>query len=379
MKRKILTVLGTRPEAIKLAPVLREINTNVSFESHICVTAQHREMLDQVLSLFQIVPDYDLDIMRPRQSLSEVTNRALSGVSQVIEEIMPDIVIVQGDTTTTFAASLASYYLDVSVGHVEAGLRTGDLFAPFPEECNRVMTSILATWHFAPTLHNRQNLLREGIADERITVTGNTVIDSLLWVKEIISKQNKDQWNEYWGRAKEAIRHGQNPIILITGHRRENFGDKFRSICDGLRELARRHPEWNFIYPVHLNPNVREPVNHYLGELENFYLLEPLEYVPFIYLMDRSHLILTDSGGVQEEAPALGKPVLVLREKTERHEVIESGATRLIGTSAQRIVLEVEVLMNDKSNYSKMARATNPYGDGRASQRIVDVLKKRFY
>ncbi|MBW5894699.1 non-hydrolyzing UDP-N-acetylglucosamine 2-epimerase [Pectobacterium polaris] len=371
---KVLTVFGTRPEAIKMAPLVHALAQDGAFESRICVTAQHREMLDQVLRLFDITPDYDLDIMRPGQGLSEISCRILSGLEPVMAEFKPDLVLVHGDTTTTLATSLAAFYQRIPVGHVEAGLRTGNLYSPWPEEANRKLTGHLAMYHFAPTENSRQNLLREHLSDRHIFVTGNTVIDALFWVRDRILgdaalRRSLDE--------KYAFLDDNKKLILVTGHRRESFGGGFERICSALADIARRHPEVQIVYPVHLNPNVSEPVNRILSGIDNVMLIAPQDYLPFVYLMNRSYMILTDSGGIQEEAPSLGKPVLVMRDTTERPEAIEAGTVKLVGTEVTSIVDAVSMLLTDEEAYQAMSRAHNPYGDGQACQRIVDALKNR--
>jgi len=369
---KVLTVFGTRPEAIKMAPLVHALAQDGEIDARLCVTAQHREMLDQVLQLFAIVPDYDLNIMRPGQGLTEITSRILEGLKSVFAEFRPDVVLVHGDTTTTFAASLAAFYHQIPVGHVEAGLRTGDLYSPWPEEANRTLTGHLATWHFPPTETARQNLLRENLPAARMFVTGNTVIDALFWVRDRVLSDEQL-------RNSLATRYpflaADKKLILVTGHRRESFGDGFERICSALADIARRHPEAQIVYPVHLNPNVSEPVNRILSDIDNVVLIEPQEYLPFVWLMDRAWLILTDSGGIQEEAPSLGKPVLVMRDTTERPEAVDAGTVRLVGTDTQKIVREVTRLLTDEEAYQSMSRAHNPYGDGLACERIVQALK----
>ena len=369
---KVLTVFGTRPEAIKMAPLVHALAKDPHFEAKVCVTAQHREMLDQVLKLFSIVPDYDLNIMQPGQGLTEITCRILEGLKPVLESFKPDVVLVHGDTTTTMAASLAAFYQRIPVGHVEAGLRTGDLSSPWPEEGNRTLTGHLATYHFAPTETSRQNLLRENIADNRITVTGNTVIDALFWVRDRVLS-DEALHNELTQRYP-FLANGKK-MILVTGHRRESFGRGFEQICHALAEIAANNPDVQIVYPVHLNPNVSEPVKRILGHVENVILIEPQDYLPFVWLMNRAWLILTDSGGIQEEAPSLGKPVLVMREMTERPEAVSAGTVCLVGTDSQRIVNEVTRLLQDESAYQAMSRAHNPYGDGHACHRILSALK----
>ncbi|MFG1175792.1 non-hydrolyzing UDP-N-acetylglucosamine 2-epimerase [Erwiniaceae bacterium CAU 1747] len=369
---KVLTVFGTRPEAIKMAPLVHALAQDHEIESRLCVTAQHREMLDQVLHLFSLVPDYDLNIMRPGQGLTEITSRILEGLKTVFADFTPDVVLVHGDTTTTLAASLAAFYHRIPVGHVEAGLRTGDLYSPWPEEANRTLTGHLASYHFAPTERSRQNLLRENLPDSRVFVTGNTVIDALFWVRDrVLSHDNL--------RTSLAARYpfldADKKLLLVTGHRRESFGGGFERICNALAEIARLHPQLQIVYPVHLNPNVSEPVNRILKGIDNIFLIEPQEYLPFVWLMDRAWLILTDSGGIQEEAPSLGKPVLVMRDATERPEAIEAGTVRLVGTDGAKIVSEVTRLLSDEAAWQTMSHAHNPYGDGLACQRIVQALK----
>ncbi|MBZ7663315.1 non-hydrolyzing UDP-N-acetylglucosamine 2-epimerase [Klebsiella grimontii] len=369
---KVLTVFGTRPEAIKMAPLVHALAKDPHFEAKVCVTAQHREMLDQVLKLFSIVPEYDLNIMQPGQGLTEITCRILEGLKPVLESFKPDVVLVHGDTTTTMAASLAAFYQRIPVGHVEAGLRTGDLSSPWPEEGNRTLTGHLATYHFAPTETSRQNLLRENIADNRIAVTGNTVIDALFWVRDRVLSDEVLR-NELTQRYP-FLANGKK-MILVTGHRRESFGRGFEQICHALAEIAANNPDVQIVYPVHLNPNVSEPVKRILGHVENVMLIEPQDYLPFVWLMNRAWLILTDSGGIQEEAPSLGKPVLVMRDMTERPEAVSAGTVCLVGTDSQRIVNEVTRLLQDESEYQAMSRAHNPYGDGQACHRILSALK----
>lgn len=369
---KVLTVFGTRPEAIKMAPLVHALAKDPHFEAKVCVTAQHREMLDQVLKLFSIVPEYDLNIMQPGQGLTEITCRILEGLKPVLESFKPDVVLVHGDTTTTMAASLAAFYQRIPVGHVEAGLRTGDLSSPWPEEGNRTLTGHLATYHFAPTETSRQNLLRENIADNRIAVTGNTVIDALFWVRDRVLSDEALR-NELTQRYP-FLANGKK-MILVTGHRRESFGRGFEQICHALAEIAANNPDVQIVYPVHLNPNVSEPVKRILGHVENVMLIEPQDYLPFVWLMNRAWLILTDSGGIQEEAPSLGKPVLVMRDMTERPEAVSAGTVCLVGTDSQRIVNEVTRLLQDEFAYQAMSLAHNPYGDGQACHRILSALK----
>ncbi len=369
---KVLTVFGTRPEAIKMAPLVHALAKDPYFEAKVCVTAQHREMLDQVLNLFSIVPDYDLDIMQPGQGLTEITCRILEGLKPILTSFKPDVVLVHGDTTTTIAASLAAFYQRIPVGHVEAGLRTGDLSSPWPEEANRTLTGHLAMYHFAPTQNARQNLLRENIADKQIFVTGNTVIDALFWVRDTVLN-NENLHSEL--AARYPFLDESKKLVLVTGHRRESFGQGFEQICHALVDIAAKHQDVQIVYPVHLNPNVSEPVNRILGHVKNIILIEPQDYLPFLWLMTKAWLILTDSGGIQEEAPSLGKPVLVMRETTERPEAIEAGTVRLIGTDRQRIVEEVTRLLQDNDAWQAMSRAHNPYGDGQACELILHALK----
>ncbi|MFP1807231.1 non-hydrolyzing UDP-N-acetylglucosamine 2-epimerase [Lonsdalea quercina] len=370
---KVLTVFGTRPEAIKMAPLIHALAQDTFFESRICVTAQHREMLDQVLELFGIEPDFDLNIMQPGQGLSEISCRILSGLKPVLEAFRPDLVLVHGDTSTTLMASLAAFYQRIPVGHVEAGLRTGDIYAPWPEEANRTLTGHLAQFHFAPTDSARLNLLKENVPDAAINVTGNTVIDALYWVRDLIARDPK--LNRPL-QAQYAFLSEQRKMILVTGHRRESFGNGFERICHALAEIAHRHPDVQIVYPVHLNPNVSEPVNRILSGIDNIFLITPQNYLPFVYLMNRAYLILTDSGGIQEEAPSLGKPVLVMRDTTERPEALASGVVRLVGTDTTKILHNVSELLTDESAYRAMSQAQNPYGDGHASQRILAALKE---
>jgi len=370
VKTKVMVVFGTRPEAIKMAPVVETLKATPGIETIVTVTAQHREMLDQVLELFGIVPDEDLNVMQPGQTLAGLTSRILTGMDGVITKHAPDIVLVHGDTTTTMATSLAAFYNRTAIGHVEAGLRTGNLYSPWPEEANRKVTGALGTLHFSPTEQSRRNLLSEGVPQDSILVTGNTVIDALLTVVDRIKCDT----------ALEASLRSQFPfldpgkrLVLVTGHRRENFGDGFEQICRALKAIASRG-DTQVVYPVHLNPNVQEPVRRILSDEANVHLIEPLNYLPFVYLMSRSHIIVTDSGGVQEEAPSLGKPVLVMRDTTERPEAVEAGTVRLVGTDARRIAEEANTLLDDADAYQAMARAHNPYGDGLASRRIADRL-----
>lgn len=372
-KKKILTVFGTRPEAIKMAPLVHALAADDRFEAKCCVTAQHREMLDQVLELFEITPDYDLNLMKAGQTLNEVTARILLELKPVLEEFKPDVVLVHGDTATTFAASLAAYYEQIAVGHVEAGLRTGNIYSPWPEEGNRRLTGALTQYHFAPTQTSKENLLKENFNPEDISVTGNTVIDALLMVKDKIDS-DKDL-NETLS-AQFPFLDDNKKLILVTGHRRESFGGGFERICESLAITAKAHPDAQILYPMHLNPNVREPVNRILAGIDNIHLIEPQQYLPFIYLMSRAHIILTDSGGIQEEAPSLGKPVLVMRDTTERPEAVEAGTVKLVGTDVDMIVENLNQLLTDTSAYQAMSFAHNPYGDGQACQRILNELAK---
>ena len=371
MSKKILTVFGTRPEAIKMAPLVHALAVDNRFDSKVCVTAQHREMLDQVLDLFEIEPDFDLNIMKAGQTLNDVTTSILVGLKPVLDSFKPDVVLVHGDTATTFAAALAAYYQQIKVGHVEAGLRTGNIYSPWPEEANRKLTSAITNYHFAPTAGAKENLLKEGVAESDITVTGNTVIDALFWVRK---KLQEDKSLAVSLAAKFDFLDPDKKLILVTGHRRESFGGGFKRICEALRQIATIHPQAQILYPVHLNPNVQEPVNRLLNDLDNIFLIEPQQYLPFCYLMDRSTIILTDSGGIQEEAPSLGKPVLVMRDTTERPEAIDSGTVRLVGTDIELIVRQVEMLLSDSKEYKLMSFAHNPYGDGLACFRILDFL-----
>ena len=377
MTLRVLSIFGTRPEAIKMAPVVLGLARADGIESRVCVTAQHREMLDQVLDLFKIRPDHDLDVMAAGQDLFDITVRSLLGLRDVLRKERPDVVLVQGDTTTCFTAALASFYEGIPVGHVEAGLRTGDLRAPFPEEANRSLVGRLAAYHFAPTAGAQRNLLAESVPSDRIWVTGNTVIDALFIVRDMVDAYGEDHWRGYFGaKLYERIMDPTRKLILITGHRRENFGQAFIDLCSAIRDLANAHPDWDFLYPVHLNPNVRKPVYDILAGLNNIVLIEPEDYAPFVWLMDRSDMILTDSGGIQEEGPALGKPVLVMRNVTERPEAVDAGTVILVGTDRARIVGGVEQVLLDAAVYSAMSHAHNPYGDGHAVPRIIEVLKR---
>lgn len=368
---RVLVVFGTRPEAIKMAPLVHALADDGRFDSKVCVTAQHREMLDQVLELFEIKPDFDLDIMSPGQSLFEVTGRILQGMKDVLESFMPDVVLVHGDTATTFAAALAAYYQQIPVGHVEAGLRTGNLYSPWPEEANRKLTGAITRYHFAPTETSHKNLVGESVPQEHITITGNTVIDALFWVQDKIDRDPQlaaDLASPY------PFLDSEKKLILVTGHRRESFGGGFERICEALRQIATTHKNCQVLYPVHLNPNVQEPVNRLLQGVSNIHLIEPQDYLPFVYLMTRAFLILTDSGGIQEEAPSLGKPVLVMRDTTERPEAVAAGTVKLVGADVEVIVSEVNELLNNAEHYRNMSEAHNPYGDGNACQRILDAL-----
>lgn len=372
---KIVTIFGTRPEAVKLAPVLKRLKEHPDrFKSLVCVTAQHREMLDQVLDLFDIVPAYDLDIMKPDQKLFDVTCNSLTGVGQVLEKERPDLVLVQGDTTTTFAAALAAFYLKIPIGHVEAGLRSYNKFHPFPEEINRRLISHTADLHFPPTQKAKENLLKEGVDENRIWVTGNTVIDALLMVvKQLEKPDSRMRWEKYF-LEKWGISFDSDRIVLVTGHRRESFGKGFENICTALKNIALTHKDMKLIYPVHLNPNVQGPVRSLLSDVANIHLMDPLDYEPFVFLMSKSYIILTDSGGIQEEAPSLGKPVLVMREVTERPEAVDAGTSKLVGTDVDKIVSETERLLTDDEYYLGISRTHNPYGDGKAANRIIEVL-----
>lgn len=396
--KKIMLVFGTRPEAIKMAPLVKEFQKHRdTFETVVCVTGQHRQMLDQVLDLFEITPDYDLDIMKQGQDLYDVTARVLTGMRDVLADARPDVVLVHGDTTTSMAAALAAFYQQIPVGHVEAGLRTHNIYSPWPEEMNRQITGRIATFNFAPTSLSRQNLLAEGVADESITVTGNTVIDALHWVVDKIRKDESlnlelaDQLKaagydvNRLACHSESLCHSERSeeshrrLVLITGHRRENFGEGFISMCTAIKDLTARYPDVDFVYPMHLNPNVRKPIHEVFGEdlsnLGNMFFIEPLEYLSFVYLMEKACIVLTDSGGIQEEAPGLGKPVLVMRDTTERPEALEAGTVKLVGTDYHKILDEVSLLLDDQSTYEKMSKAVNPYGDGMACGRIVEVIK----
>ena len=383
--KKVMLVFGTRPEAIKMAPLVKAFQRQPEeFDTVVCVTGQHREMLDQVLKIFEITPDYDLDIMKQGQDLYDVTARVLTGMRDVLKEAQPDVVLVHGDTTTSTAAALAAFYQQIPVGHVEAGLRTHNIYSPWPEEMNRQITGRIATYHFAPTPLSRQNLLAEGVKEEQVTVTGNTVIDALYMVVDKIKADREldAQLEKLLAEAGYDVKRldGERRLVLITGHRRENFGDGFIRMCQAIKALTEKYPEVDFVYPMHLNPNVRRPIHEVFGEdlsrLGNMFFIEPLEYLSFVYLMEKSHIVLTDSGGIQEEAPGLGKPVLVMRDTTERPEALEAGTVKLVGTDYERIVAEVSALLSDRDYYEGMSCAVNPYGDGRACGRILKFLKQ---
>ena len=388
-KKRVMLVFGTRPEAIKVAPLVKAIKQQAEqFETIVCVTGQHREMLDQVLRLFEIFPDYDLNIMKPGQDLYDITARVLTGLRDVYKEAKPDLVFVHGDTTTSMAAALAAFYQQIPVAHIEAGLRTYNIYSPWPEEMNRQITSRIATYNLAPTPLSKQNLLKEGIQEESITVTGNTVIDALYLVVNKI-KQDASLAGELQQQLKTAgydtqQLNGGKKLVLITGHRRENFGEGFVNMCNAIKTLTEKYPEVDFVYPMHLNPNVRKPILEIFGEAavsgtkndnQNIFFIEPLDYLPFVYLMEQSTLVLTDSGGIQEEAPGLGKPVLVMRDTTERPEAVDAGTVKLVGTNYHLIVSEVSRLLDDETYYNSMAQANNPYGDGLACKRIVEFVK----
>jgi len=389
-KKKIMLVFGTRPEAIKMAPLVKELlKYQQEFETLVCVTAQHREMLDQVLQLFEIIPDYDLNIMKGGQDLYDVTSRVLIGMRDVLKDAKPDIVLVHGDTSTSTATALAAFYQQIPVGHVEAGLRTHNIYSPWPEEMNRQLTSRIATLHFAPTLSSKNNLLNEGIEEKNVFVTGNTVIDALYWVIERIKNTPDIEAQilkrlEFEGISNNSCNlwiNNARKLVLITGHRRENFGRGFINICDAIKELSEKYLEVDFVYPMHLNPNVRNAICEVFGSTENIqersnnvFFIEPLDYLPFVYLMNHSYLVLTDSGGIQEEAPGLGKPVLVMRDTTERPEALEAGTVKLVGTNKNSIITEVEKLLNNKEYYQTMSLANNPFGDGKTSRKIINVL-----
>ena len=374
--KKILLVFGTRPEAIKMAPLVKALQKDTEhFETRVCVTAQHRQMLDQVLEVFGITPEYDLNIMAPNQDLYDITAKVLLGLREVLKDFRPDTVLVHGDTTTSMAASLAAFYMQIPVGHVEAGLRTYNMLSPWPEEMNRQVTDRICTYYFAPTEQSRANLLQENIDAKKIFITGNTVIDALLMAVDIISTAAGVKEKMAKELQEKGYTVGDREYILVTGHRRENFGEGFLHICKAIKELAALHPEMDIVYPVHLNPNVQKPVYELLSGLSNVYLISPLDYLPFIYAMQHSTLLLTDSGGVQEEAPSLGKPVLVMRDTTERPEAVEAGTVKLVGTDAEAIVSNVTALLQDKEMYKRMSETHNPYGDGQACERIIAALR----
>ena len=374
--KKILLVFGTRPEAIKMAPLVKALQKDTEhFETRVCVTAQHRQMLDQVLEVFGITPEYDPNIMAPNQDLYDITAKVLLGLREVLKDFRPDTVLVHGDTTTSMAASLAAFYMQIPVGHVEAGLRTYNMLSPWPEEMNRQVTDRICTYYFAPTEQSRANLLQENIDAKKIFITGNTVIDALLMAVDIISTTAGVKEKMAKELQEKGYTVGDREYILVTGHRRENFGDGFLHICKAIKELAALHPEMDIVYPVHLNPNVQKPVYELLSGLSNVYLISPLDYLPFIYAMQHSTLLLTDSGGVQEEAPSLGKPVLVMRDTTERPEAVEAGTVKLVGTNAEAIVSNVTALLLDKEMYKRMSETHNPYGDGQACERIIAALR----
>lgn len=376
MKKNVMLVFGTRPEAIKMAPLYHALKDQPEFETLVCVTAQHREMLDQVLQAFNIVPDIDLNLMKAGQDLFDITSSVLLGMRAVLSAHRPDVLLVHGDTTTTLAASLAGFYTGVPIGHVEAGLRTYDLLSPFPEELNRQVASKLSRWHFAPTLISRSNLLKDGVEADRIAVTGNTVVDALFWTLDRLEREAplRQQLVASLDRALGFDWRNER-YVLITGHRRENFGDGFLRICNALKDLAECYPDVRFIYPVHLNPNVQEPVRTILALMPNVHLIEPLDYQPFVYLLKHCQLVLTDSGGIQEEAPSLGKPVLVMRDVTERPEAVDAGTVRMVGTDREQIFAGVQELLDDEDAYQRMSRAHNPYGDGTASEKIIEILR----
>ena len=374
--KKILLVFGTRPEAIKMAPLVKALQKDTEhFETRVCVTAQHRQMLDQVLEVFGVTPEYDLNIMAPNQDLYDITAKVLLGLREVLKDFRPDTVLVHGDTTTSMAASLAAFYMQIPVGHVEAGLRTYNMLSPWPEEMNRQVTDRICTYYFAPTEQSKVNLLQENIDAKKIFITGNTVIDALLMAVDIISTTAGVKEKMAKELQEKGYTVGDREYILVTGHRRENFGDGFLHICKAIKELAALHPEMDIVYPVHLNPNVQKPVYELLSGLSNVYLISPLDYLPFIYAMQHSTLLLTDSGGVQEEAPSLGKPVLVMRDTTERPEAVEAGTVKLVGTDAEAIVSNVTALLQDKEMYKRMSETHNPYGDGQACERIIAALR----
>lgn len=370
---KVLSVFGTRPEAIKMAPLVNQLKQDPAFDSRVCVTGQHREMLDQVLKLFEITPEYDLAIMKPGQDLYDVTTSILLNIKPVLRDFQPDVVLVHGDTSTTFAAALACYYEKIAVGHVEAGLRTGNIYSPWPEEANRKLTGALTRFHFAPTETSAANLRAENVNPAHISVTGNTVIDALL---QVVEKVQQDTALSQQFTQQFPFVQADRKMVLVTGHRRESFGGGFEQICAALADIAKAYPDCDIVYPVHLNPNVKEPVYRLLSDVSNVHLIAPQDYLPFVYLMSKSYLVLTDSGGIQEEAPSLGKPVLVMRDTTERPEAVSAGTVKLVGTDRQKIVSEVSRLFDDKAYYDSMSFAHNPYGDGKACSRIIAALKQ---
>ncbi|APW66143.1 UDP-N-acetylglucosamine 2-epimerase (non-hydrolyzing) [Poseidonibacter parvus] len=376
MNKKVLLVFGTRPEAIKMAPLVKAFEKDANVESRVCVTAQHREMLDQVLDMFDITPDYDLDLMKPGQDLYDITANVLLGLKDILRDFKPDVVLVHGDTTTTSASSLAAFYEKVKVGHVEAGLRTGDIYSPWPEEANRQITGVLANYHFAPTSTSADNLKKENKDPKNIIVTGNTVIDALFLAIDKIENDSELRTKIETSINSQYKINEDKKLILVTGHRRENHGQGFINICEALKTLAVNNPTIDIVYPVHLNPNVQKPVKEILSDVSNVYLIDPLQYEQFIYMMNKSYFIITDSGGVQEEAPSLGKPVLVMRDTTERPEAVDAGTVKLVGTNTKAIIEEAQKLLDDKSEYNKMSKAHNPYGDGKACERIVEFIKE---
>lgn len=369
--QKLLFIFGTRPEAIKMSPLIKEFEKHPKdFDVVVAVTGQHREMLDQVLEFFKITPDYDLHLMKPNQTLFDVTADALRGMESILEEVKPDLIIVQGDTTSVLAGALAGYYKKIPVAHLEAGLRSGDKYSPFPEEINRILTGHIADYHWAPTEGSRENLLKEGISDEKIFVVKNTVIDALFLALDLIKEEGEEKYEEFFKYLDLSKK-----VVLVTAHRRESFGQPFEDVCTSVKELSQKYPDVEFVYPVHLNPNVREVVYRILSDIPNVHLIEPLDYPYLVWLMNKSYIVMTDSGGIQEEAPALGKPVLVLRDVTERQEGVDAGTAKLVGTNKQLIIDEASKLMDDPESYDAMAKAINPYGDGKACERIVEVIK----
>ena len=379
--KKVLIVFGTRPEAIKMAPVVKAFQNDSDFDAKVCVTAQHREMLDQVLDIFDITPDYDLNIMKAGQDLYDISARVLVEMRPVLQDFKPDVVLVHGDTTTSTLAALAAFYQQIPVGHVEAGLRTHNIYSPWPEEINRQLTGRIASYHFAPTELSKKNLLNENVAEESVLITGNTVIDALYLALDKINEDEKlkeDLGHQISGLGYpnlELLKKGERKLILITGHRRENFGEGFINMCEAMKEIAVANPGFDLVYPVHLNPNVQKPVKEILGKVDNVFLIKPMEYLPFLFLMNIAYLVLTDSGGIQEEAPSLGKPVLVMRDTTERPEAVDAGTVELVGTDKEKIIKKVNELINNKDFYKKMSKAHNPYGDGNAAKRIVEYIK----